>query len=145
MDSRSAQKVESKPERRIAPGDRLAGGVSRLRVTVFSLVVGVMTLAQPALAQDAGGFCSTSMGSLIEGVLSAIVIIAIAAVLGALILSAAGRPLAMSGRMVATMNGMSSRSLQSIILLALAIPFFSWIFGFSPLDPTAGCIPFVGG
>ncbi|EMA52019.1 hypothetical protein C450_11908 [Halococcus salifodinae DSM 8989] len=85
------------------------------------------------------------MGSLIEGVLSAIVIIAIAAVLGALILSAAGRPLAMSGRMVATMNGMSSRSLQSIILLALAIPFFSWIFGFSPLDPTAGCIPFVGG
>ena len=145
MDSRSTRDTNSRFSRCIVHKIRSTESKSRLRITLYSLVIGGVTFVQPVLAQDAGGFCSTAMGGLIEGVLSAIVIIAVAAVLGALLLSAAGRPLAMSGRMVSMMNDMSNRSLQSIILLAVAIPFFSWIFGFSPLDPTAGCIPFLGG
>lgn len=145
MDSRSTRDINSRYDGRIVRKLRSKEGRSRLRVTLFSLVVGGVTYVQPALAQDAGGFCSTAMGGLIEGVLSAVVILAVAAVLGALLLSAAGRPLAMSGRMIAMINGVTKRSLQSVILLAIAIPFFSWVFGFSPLDPTAGCIPFLGG
>jgi hypothetical protein len=145
MDSRSTRETNSRPNRCMVCKIRPTESSSRVRIALYSLAIGGVAFVQPVLAQDAGGFCTTAMGGLIEGVLSAIVIIAVAAVLGALLLSAAGRPLAISGRMVAMMNAMSSRSLQSIILLAVAIPFFSWIFGFSPLDPTAGCIPFLGG
>ena len=133
-------------------GSHMARVVSRTKILLFSMVMGVFAFAQPALAQAGGGggggagnVCETQMGGFISAVTSSFGTIAIAGILVAILVGVAARPFVRSGGQASALNDIMSKAFVGLIILILAIPIMTWGLSFTPFAPTLSCIPFLGG
>jgi len=126
-----------------AGGSRTTRIVSRTRVLLVSLVVGVVALVQPAAAQE--NVCDTQMGDFISAVTSSVGTIAVAAILLAILVGVAARPFVRSGTQASALNNIMSKAFAGLIILILAIPIITWGLSFTPFGPSLSCVPFLGG
>ena len=123
------------------------------RTVLLSLLLSVLSVAQPALAQAGGGgggggggnVCTTQMGGFISAVTSSFGTIAIAGILIAILVGVAARPFVRSGGQASALNDIMSKAFIGLIILILAIPIITWGLSFTPFAPTLSCIPFLGG
>ena len=116
---------------------------SRAKITAIVSVVGIITIAQPAAAQQ--DFCSTEMGSFTEAITSSFGTIAIAAIVLAILIGVAARPFIRSGSQASALNDVMSKAFAGLIILILFVPIISWGLEFTPFAPATQCIPFLGG
>lgn len=125
--------------------------VSYTRTLLLSLVLSILTVAQPALAQAGGGgggagnVCQTQMGGFISAVTSSFGTIAVAAILLAILVGVAARPFVRSGAQASLLNNIMSKAFGGLIILIIAIPIIGWGLSFTPFAPSLSCIPFLGG
>ena len=117
------------------------------RTALLSLVLSVLAVAQPVLAQQGGGknVCTTQMGGFVSAVTSSFGTLAIAGILIAIFIGVAARPFIRSGGQASALNDIMSKAFVGLIILILAIPIITWGLSFTPFAPTLSCIPFLGG
>lgn len=119
------------------------------RTLLLSVVLSILTVAQPVLAQaggsGAGNVCQTQMGGFISAVTSSFGTIAVAAILLAILVGVAARPFVRSGTQASVLNNIMSKAFGGLIILIIAIPIITWGLSFTPFAPSLSCIPFLGG
>lgn len=114
-----------------------------MKLTVFMILLRV---ARPDPGGGGGGstgFCQTNMGAFLEGITSALGVIALAGIISAILLGIAVRPYIRSVNQASVLNDILQKGFYGLVILILALPAIKWGLSFTPIDPMTKCIPFI--